>query len=124
MVDLINLITGGMGSSALIGQSLVNVQSGCSSRLSGVAMTLLPCGRARRRGTAARAGAHRRARRRDAAGVPHSTSAWSSLQIVGRVPKIDLAVVMVVSIVSALDSSELRVYDRSALEAINQLAAE
>jgi len=88
-----------MGGCALIGQSLINVQSGGTSRLSGMAMSIFLAfglvGAAPLLGQvpiAALVGVMLL--------VCHSTFAWSSLRLAGRIPKTDLACITLVSLVT------------------------
>lgn len=88
-----------MGGCALIGQSLINVQSGGTSRLSGIAMSLFLAagliGAAPLLGQvpiAALVGVMLL--------VCQSTFSWSSLRLAGRIPKVDLFCVAIVSLVT------------------------
>ena len=92
-------LTGGMGGCALIGQSLINVQSGGTSRLSGMSMALFL-------GTGLICAAPLLGQVPIAALVGvmllvcHSTFSWSSLRLAGRIPKTDLACIVIVSLVT------------------------
>jgi SulP family sulfate permease len=92
-------LTGGMGGCALIGQSLINVQSGGTSRLSGVAMATFLAANlvflAPLLGQvpiAALVGVMLL--------VCQSTFAWSSLRLWNKVPKVDLFCIGAVSLVT------------------------
>ena len=96
-------LTGGIGGCALIGQSLINAQSGgCVSRLSGMSMAIFLAlgivGFAPLLGqipVVALAGVMLL--------VCQSTFAWGSLRLVGKVPNIDLLTIAVVSLVTIKD---------------------
>jgi len=92
-------LTGGMGGCALIGQSLINVQSGGTSRLSGIAMSLFLA-----LGLLSAAPLLGQVPIAALVGVMllvcHSTFAWSSLRLAGRIPKTDLFCIALVSVVT------------------------
>ena len=92
-------LTGGMGGCALIGQSLINVQSGGTSRLSGVTMSLFLA-----LGLICAAPLLGQVPIAALVGVMllvcQSTFAWSSLRLAGKIPKIDLACILIVSLVT------------------------
>jgi len=97
--NLFSGLTGGMGGCALIGQSLINVQSGGTSRLSGLAMSIflgvgLVCAAPLlgRVPIAALVGVMLL--------VCHSTFSWSSLRLFGRVPRMDFFCIALVSLVT------------------------
>lgn len=97
--NLFSGLTGGMGGCALIGQSLINVQSGGTSRLSGVTMAAflalgLVCAAPLLANVpiAALVGVMLL--------VCQSTFAWSSLRLIGRVPSVDIFCVAIVSLVT------------------------
>jgi len=97
--NLMSGLTSGMGGCALIGQSLINVQSGGTSRLSGIAMSLFLS-----LGLLCAAPLLGQVPIAALVGVMllvcHSTFAWSSLRLVGRIPKVDLFCIVVVSLVT------------------------
>ena len=92
-------LTGGQGGCALIGQSLINVQSGGTSRLSGVAMSLFLA-----LGLIAAAPVLGQVPIAALVGVMllvcQSTFAWSSLRLVNKIPKTDLVCIALVSLVT------------------------
>ena len=97
-----NLITGffgGMGGCAMIGQSMINIQSGGRSRLSGITASLVllsfilfASGLIEMIPLAALTGVMFM--------VVIGTFAWSSIKILHRIPKIDAGVVLLVTIVT------------------------
>lgn len=92
-------LTSGMGGCALIGQSLINVQSGGTSRLSAIAMSIFLGG-----GLIFAAPLIGQVPVATLVGVMllvcHSTFSWSSLRLIGKIPKIDLLVIALVSLVT------------------------
>jgi len=99
MGNLMSGLTSGMGGCALIGQSLINVQSGGTSRLSGIAMSLFLS-----LGLLCAAPLLGQVPIAALVGVMllvcHSTFAWSSLRLAGRIPKVDAFCILVVSLVT------------------------
>ena len=97
--NLFSGLTGGQGGCALIGQSLINVQSGGTSRLSGVAMSLFLA-----LGLIAAAPVLGQVPIAALVGVMllvcQSTFAWSSLRLVNKIPKTDLVCIALVSLVT------------------------
>jgi len=92
-------LTGGMGGCAMIGQTQVNVQAGATSRLAGVSMSLIL-------GVGILGAAPLLGQVPIAALVGimfivcESTFAWSSVRIMGKIPRIDAAVIVLVSLVT------------------------
>jgi SulP family sulfate permease len=111
-------LTGGMGGCALIGQSLINVESGGTSRLSGMAM-------------AAFLGVGLIFASPLLAMVPisalvgvmllvcHSTFAWSSLRLFGKVPKTDMLIILLVSFVTVYEDLAKAVIAGTILSALS-----
>lgn len=99
--NVISGLSGGMGGCALIGQSLVNVQSGGTSRLSGITMALFLA-----LGLICAAPLLGQVPIAALVGVMllvcHSTFSWSSLRLVGRIPNIDLFCIALVSVVTVV----------------------
>lgn len=94
-------LTGGMGGCAMIGQTQVNVQAGATSRLAGVAMSLFLgagiIGAAPLLGQVPIAAL---------VGIMfivcESTFAWSSVRMMGKIPRIDAAVILLVSFITVV----------------------
>ena len=97
--NLASGLLGGQGGCALIGQSLINVQSGGTSRLSGMAMAaFLALGLVF--GAPLLGGVPVASLVGVMLLVCRSTFAWSSLRLWGKVPRVDLFVVALVSLVT------------------------
>lgn len=100
--NLVSGLTGGIGGCALLGQSIINVQSGGGvSRWSGISMALfLGCGIV---AAAPLLGAVPVA---SLVGVMllvcHSTFSWSSLRMLNKIPKLDALVILLVSLITVL----------------------
>lgn len=101
--NLASGLTGGIGGCALLGQSIINVESGGGiSRLSGMSMALFL-------GLGILAGAPLLANIPVAAlvgvmlTVCQSTFSWSSLRILHKIPRLDAAVIALVSFVTVKD---------------------
>jgi len=93
-------LVGGIGGCALIGLSIINVQSGGGiSRWSGMSMALFLAA-----GIVAAAPLLAAVPVSALVGVMllvcHSTFSWSSLRLIGKIPRLDLAVIALVSIVT------------------------
>lgn len=99
LANIFSGFTGGQGGCALIGQSLINTQSGGTSRLSGIVMSL-----GLGAGLVSAAPLLGQVPIAAFVGVMllvcKSTFAWSSLRLVGRIPTIDLVSIAAVSIVT------------------------
>ncbi|GMI00711.1 hypothetical protein TrVE_jg11089 [Triparma verrucosa] len=95
-------LTGGMGGCALIGQSLMNVESGGSKRLAGISMSLAL-------GTGIVAAAPLLGQIPIAALVGimllvcQQTFNWSSLRLFGKIPKLDTAIIVLVSWITVVE---------------------
>jgi len=101
--NIASALTGGIGGCALLGQSLINVESGGgASRISGMSMAVflglgIVCfapllGQVP---VAALVGVMLL--------VCQSTFSWSSLRIMGKIPRLDAAVIMLVSVVTVVE---------------------
>ncbi len=99
MGNLFSGLAGGMGGCALIGQSLINVQSGGTSRLSGITMGLFLAA-----GLICAAPLLGQVPIAALVGVMllvcKSTFSWSSLRLAGRIPRTDLFCIAAVSLVT------------------------
>mmetsp|Transcript_1983 Transcript_1983/g.2693 ORF Transcript_1983/g.2693 Transcript_1983/m.2693 type:complete len:620 (+) Transcript_1983:113-1972(+) len=96
-------ITGGIGGCALLGQSIINVESGGGkSRLSGMSMALFLAA-----GIVAAAPLLGSVPIAAMVGVMftvcQSTFSWSSLRIINKIPKLDAAVIFLVSFITVKD---------------------
>jgi len=111
-------LTGGMGGCALIGQSIMNVEAGGTGKASGVAMSLgLGAGILFLSPMLAR--------------VPisalvgimllvcKSTFSWSSLRLVGKVPKLDFLIILLVSWVTVVEDLAVAVLTGTVLSALS-----
>ncbi|CAE8610852.1 unnamed protein product [Polarella glacialis] len=111
-------LTGGMGGCAMIGQTQVNVQAGATSRLSGIAMSLILSvgivGAAPLLGQVPIAAL---------VGIMfivcESTFAWSSLRIMGKIPKSDAVVIILVSLVTVVKDLAMAVVAGTILSALS-----
>mmetsp|Transcript_19651 Transcript_19651/g.45796 ORF Transcript_19651/g.45796 Transcript_19651/m.45796 type:complete len:647 (-) Transcript_19651:121-2061(-) len=110
-------LTAGMGGCAMIGQTQVNVQSGATTRLAGMAMALFL-------GVGIVGAAPLLGKVPIAALVGimfivcESTFAWSSLRIVGKIPKFDAAVIAIVSFVTVVKDLAVAVVVGTILSAL------
>jgi SulP family sulfate permease len=99
LANLASSLTGGMGGCALIGQSLINLDSGGRTRLSGIFMSLTL-------GVGILATAPLLASVPVAACVGlmfmvcHATFSWSSLRLLNRIPNNDMVILVLVSIIT------------------------
>ena len=96
-------LTGGIGGCALLGQSLINVESGGGlSRLSGMAMAIFLA-----LGIVAAAPLLAAVPVAALVGVMllvcQSTFSWSSLRIIGKIPRLDAAIILLVSAVTVIE---------------------
>lgn len=111
-------LSSGMGGCAMIGQTQVNVQSGATSRLAGIAMAVIL-------GLGIVAGAPLLGQVPIAALVGimfivcESTFAWSSLRILGRIPRADAAVIALVSFVTVVQDLAVAVVAGTIVSALS-----
>jgi SulP family sulfate permease len=99
LANVASSLTGGMGGCALIGQSIINLDSGGVARLSGVVMSL-----SLGLGIVMFAPLLAAVPVASCVGlmlmVCHSTFSWSSLRLLGRIPNIDMAILVLVSLIT------------------------
>eukprot|EP00929_Paragymnodinium_shiwhaense_P114699 TRINITY_DN83172_c0_g1_i1.p1 TRINITY_DN83172_c0_g1~~TRINITY_DN83172_c0_g1_i1.p1 ORF type:complete len:637 (+),score=106.92 TRINITY_DN83172_c0_g1_i1:33-1943(+) len=111
-------LTGGMGGCAMIGQTQVNVQAGASSRLAGIAMSVILGA-----GIVAAAPLLGQVPIASLVGIMfivcESTFAWSSLRIMGKIPRADAAVIMLVSLVTVVQDLAVAVLVGTVLSALS-----
>jgi sulfate permease, SulP family len=111
-------ITGGQGGCALVGQSIINVESGGSTRLAGMAMAILLglgiVNAAPILGSVPIA---------SLVGtmflVCKQTFAWSSLRLIGRVPNVDIAIILAVSYITVVKDLAVAVGAGTVMSALN-----
>lgn len=109
---------GGQGGCALVGQSIINVESGGANRIAGMAMaSLLGIG------IVAAAPLLGSVPIASLVGtmllVCKQTFAWSSLRLVGRVPNIDIAIILAVSYITVVKDLAVAVGMGTVMSALN-----
>lgn len=116
--NVANGLAGGMGGCALIGQSLVNVNAGGTSRVSGISMSLFLA-----LGIVGGAGLLGKVPVASLVGVMlvvcYKTFAWSSLRLVRRVPRIDVFTIALVSAVVVLKDLATAVFAGTVVSALS-----
>ncbi|GMI00723.1 hypothetical protein TrLO_g8514 [Triparma laevis f. longispina] len=116
--NILSGLTSGMGGCALLGQSLINVNSGGTTRLSGAAMAALLAV-----GIVAAAPLLASVPVASLVGlmfmVSFSTFSWSSLRLITRIPRIDAATLALVSIVTVYKDLAVAVVAGTVLSALS-----
>eukprot|EP00980_Cylindrotheca_fusiformis_P027834 scaffold22560_cov135-Cylindrotheca_fusiformis.AAC.45 len=116
--NILSGLTGGIGGCALLGQSIINVQSGGGiSRFSGMSMAIFLA-----LGIVAAAPLLASVPVASLVGVMllvcQSTFSWSSLRLAGKVPKLDAIVIALVSIVTVKKDLAIAVFTGTVLSAL------
>ena len=115
--NVLSGLTGGMGGCVLIGQSLINVGNGGTSRLSGIAMSLLLAA-----GIVGAAPLLGQVPIASLVGVMlvvcQGTFAWSSLRIMRKIPRVDALVVLAVSYITVVADLAVAVVAGTILSAL------
>ena len=116
--NILSGLTGGMGGCALLGQSLINVNSGGTTRLSGAFMSTLLAA-----GIVAAAPLLASVPVASLVGlmfvVSFSTFSWSSLRLITRIPKVDAATLALVSVVTVYKDLAVAVVAGTVLSALS-----
>ncbi|GMI51843.1 hypothetical protein TeGR_g7817, partial [Tetraparma gracilis] len=116
--NVASALCGGMGGCALIGQSIMNVEAGGTKRLSGVAMALSL-------GVGIMAAAPMLSQIPIAALtgimllVCQSTFNWSSLRLLGKIPRLDAAVIFLVSYITVVEDLAVATLAGTVLSALS-----
>lgn len=111
-------LTGGQGGCALVGQSIINVESGGATRIAGMAMSALLG-----LGIVAAAPLLGSVPIASLVGtmllVCKQTFAWSSLRLMGRVPSVDIAIILAVSYITVVKDLAVAVGVGTVMSALN-----
>ena len=117
VANVLSGLSGGMGGCALIGQSLINIDSGGTSRLSGVVMSA-----ALALGVVVGAPLLAAVPIASLVGlmfvVCASTFSWSSLRLLGRIPTVDVVVLVLVSVITVCKDLAVAVVAGTILSAL------